>query len=99
MRWLRTRAQPGRPRCHQRPAQRRGGALRGVQPDPGADLGVRPLMIYRAVQIEADGGSRGNPGPAAYGAVLFEKETRAIIAEKAATIGVATNNVAEYSGL
>jgi broad specificity phosphatase PhoE/ribonuclease HI len=56
-------------------------------------------MPYRSVQIEADGGSRGNPGPAAYGAVLFDAETREVIAEKAATIGVATNNVAEYNGL
>ncbi|HET7691226.1 MAG TPA: bifunctional RNase H/acid phosphatase [Nocardioidaceae bacterium] len=56
-------------------------------------------MTYRSVQIEADGGSRGNPGPAAYGAVLFDAETRKVIAEKAATIGEATNNVAEYSGL
>ena len=56
-------------------------------------------MGYRSVQIEADGGSRGNPGPAAYGAVLFDAETRSVIAEKAATIGEATNNVAEYSGL
>ncbi len=54
---------------------------------------------HRSVQIEADGGSRGNPGPAAYGAVLFDAETREVIAERAAYIGVATNNVAEYNGL
>lgn len=48
--------------------------------------------------IEADGGSRGNPGPAAYGAVVFDQQ-RTILAERAAKIGVATNNVAEYSGL
>ncbi|MDF1604182.1 bifunctional RNase H/acid phosphatase [Nocardioides sp. YIM 152315] len=53
----------------------------------------------RAVVIEADGGSRGNPGPAAYGAVLRDAETGAVIAEDGRTIGVATNNVAEYSGL
>jgi probable phosphoglycerate mutase len=56
-------------------------------------------MVRRAVQIEADGGSRGNPGPAAYGAVLFDADTREVIAERAETIGVATNNVAEYRGL
>lgn len=49
--------------------------------------------------IEADGGSRGNPGPAAYGAVLKDAETGEVIAEDGTTIGVATNNVAEYSGL
>jgi len=53
----------------------------------------------RAVVIEADGGSRGNPGQAAYGAVLMDAETRAVIAERAERIGVATNNVAEYRGL
>ncbi|HSV39545.1 MAG TPA: bifunctional RNase H/acid phosphatase [Nocardioidaceae bacterium] len=56
-------------------------------------------MSYRSVQIEADGGSRGNPGPSAYGAVLYDAETRTVIAEKAAAIGRATNNVAEYRGL
>jgi probable phosphoglycerate mutase len=49
--------------------------------------------------IEADGGSRGNPGPAAYGAVLKDADTGRVIAEDGTTIGVASNNVAEYSGL
>jgi len=52
-----------------------------------------------SVIVEADGGSRGNPGPAAYGAVLRDAATGAVIAEDGTTIGVATNNVAEYSGL
>ncbi|MBM7519869.1 bifunctional RNase H/acid phosphatase [Nocardioides nitrophenolicus] len=51
------------------------------------------------VVVEADGGSRGNPGPAAYGAVLRDAATGAVLAEDARTIGRATNNVAEYSGL
>jgi probable phosphoglycerate mutase len=54
---------------------------------------------YRKVVIEADGGSRGNPGPAAYGAVLKDAETGQVIAEDGSTIGRATNNVAEYAGL
>ena len=54
---------------------------------------------HQSVLIEADGGSRGNPGPAAYGAVLKDAETGEVIAEDAATIGIASNNVAEYSGL
>jgi ribonuclease H / adenosylcobalamin/alpha-ribazole phosphatase len=54
---------------------------------------------HSSVVIEADGGSRGNPGPAAYGAVLKDADTGEVIAEHAATIGVASNNVAEYSGL
>jgi probable phosphoglycerate mutase len=53
----------------------------------------------RSVVIEADGGSRGNPGPAAYGAVLKDAETGEVLAEDGTTIGVASNNVAEYSGL
>jgi ribonuclease H / adenosylcobalamin/alpha-ribazole phosphatase len=55
--------------------------------------------VTARVLIQADGGSRGNPGPAAYGAVLTDAETGAVIAEDGSTIGVATNNVAEYSGL
>ena len=48
--------------------------------------------------LYADGGSRGNPGPAGYGAVLLSGEGR-VLAERAAYLGRATNNVAEYSGL
>ena len=54
---------------------------------------------HRRVVVEADGGSRGNPGPAAYGAVLKDADTGEVIAEDGTTIGVASNNVAEYSGL
>ena len=49
--------------------------------------------------VEADGGSRGNPGIAAGGAVVIDAETGEILAEVGVFIGVATNNVAEYSGL
>jgi len=51
------------------------------------------------VIVEADGGSRGNPGPAGYGAVVREAGTGEVLVERAASIGVTTNNVAEYSGL
>jgi probable phosphoglycerate mutase len=54
---------------------------------------------YQRVVVEADGASRGNPGPAAYGAVLKDALTGTPIAEDGTRIGVATNNVAEYSGL
>lgn len=50
------------------------------------------------VVVQADGGSRGNPGPAGYGAVVFDESGR-VLAERAASVGRATNNVAEYSGL
>jgi probable phosphoglycerate mutase len=51
------------------------------------------------VVVEADGGSRGNPGPSGYGAVVRDAATGALLAERAETLGIATNNVAEYSGL
>jgi len=51
------------------------------------------------VLVEADGGSRGNPGPAGYGAVVRDPVTGAVLAERAAGIGRASNNVAEYGGL
>jgi probable phosphoglycerate mutase len=53
--------------------------------------------MARHFVITADGGSRGNPGPAAYGAVVYENDK--IIKEVGAAIGVASNNVAEYQGL
>lgn len=49
--------------------------------------------------VEADGGSRGNPGPAGYGAVVRDAVSGEVLAEAAAGIGVTTNNVAEYRGL
>jgi probable phosphoglycerate mutase len=51
------------------------------------------------VIVEADGGARGNPGPAGYGAVVREANTDEVLAERSASLGVTTNNVAEYSGL
>jgi broad specificity phosphatase PhoE/ribonuclease HI len=49
--------------------------------------------------VEADGGSRGNPGPAGYGAVVRDALTGEVLAEAAEFLGVTTNNVAEYRGL
>jgi broad specificity phosphatase PhoE/ribonuclease HI len=49
--------------------------------------------------VEADGGSRGNPGPAGYGALVRDPETGIVLAERSESIGTATNNVAEYNGL
>ena len=51
------------------------------------------------VLVEADGGSRGNPGPAGYGAVVWTADRAAVLAESKQFIGRATNNVAEYRGL
>jgi ribonuclease H / adenosylcobalamin/alpha-ribazole phosphatase len=49
-------------------------------------------------KLSTDGGARGNPGPAAYGYVL-EDEDGTVLAAHGERIGIATNNVAEYSGL
>ncbi|MGW5576354.1 bifunctional RNase H/acid phosphatase [Micromonospora chokoriensis] len=56
-------------------------------------------MAPRVVTVEADGGSRGNPGPAGYGAVVRDPETGEVLAERSESLGTATNNVAEYQGL
>ena len=58
---------------------------------------VRPSG--RRLMVLADGGSRGNPGPAAYGAVVLDAATGDVLAQEGVAIGIATNNVAEYSGL
>ena len=52
----------------------------------------------RKLIVEADGGSRGNPGAAAYGA-LVRDEAGNLLDSEGRTLGVATNNFAEYSGL
>ncbi len=49
--------------------------------------------------VEADGGARGNPGPAGYGALVRDAGQRGGAGRAAGSLGVATNNVAEYSGL
>jgi ribonuclease H / adenosylcobalamin/alpha-ribazole phosphatase len=53
----------------------------------------------RSFVVEADGGSRGNPGPAGYGAVVRDGQSGEVLRETAEFIGIATNNVAEYRGL
>ena len=55
--------------------------------------------MSRIFIVEADGGSRGNPGPAAYGSVVREAATGDVLVELAGHLGVTTNNVAEYTGL
>ncbi len=54
--------------------------------------------MARHFVVTADGGARSNPvGPAAYGAVVYENNE--VVKELGASIGVASNNVAEYQGL
>ncbi|MFL6163157.1 MAG: bifunctional RNase H/acid phosphatase [Jatrophihabitantaceae bacterium] len=56
-------------------------------------------MSVRQVIVEADGGSRGNPGPAGYGALVRDLGTGEVLAERQGYLGVRTNNVAEYQAL
>ena len=55
--------------------------------------------MVRTLVIEADGGSRGNPGTAGSGAVVIDQTTGMVIREIARFIGIASNNVAEYIAL
>lgn len=62
---------------------------------PGFESGTETIRIY------CDGGSRGNPGPAAVGAVVIDMsgDSPRILGTVSETIGVATSNVAEYEAL
>ncbi|NUR58721.1 MAG: reverse transcriptase-like protein, partial [Catenulispora sp.] len=55
--------------------------------------------MARTLIVEADGASRGNPGPASYGALVADGATGEVLVELAEGLGVVTNNVAEYRGL
>ncbi|MGZ8804417.1 MAG: reverse transcriptase-like protein [Microbacterium sp.] len=55
--------------------------------------------MTRRLVVEADGGSRGNPGVAAGGAVVIDDASGAVLSEVGVFVGIASNNVAEYSGL
>src|ERR1700734_2178792 len=68
-----------------------------MPPDPRPDGRVR--AVTRKLIVEADGGSRGNPGPAGFGALVRDPATGAVLREAFDSIGTATNNVAEYAGL
>jgi len=63
--------------------------------NPIAGQGVSSVKVL----VEADGGSRGNPGPAGYGAVVWSADRASVLAEVKSSIDWATNNVAEYRGL
>jgi ribonuclease HI len=66
-----------------------------TEPFPGMEPAIRTIRIF------CDGGSRGNPGPAGIGAVVLDatREPPQLLASVSETIGIATNNVAEYTAL
>jgi len=68
---------------------------RGPRAVYGAGVSARTTPTWT---LRCDGGSRGNPGPAAYGFVLTDPQGREVEA-RGEFIGPATNNVAEYRGL
>jgi probable phosphoglycerate mutase len=61
-------------------------------PDPPAEASAELFTAH------CDGGSRGNPGPSGYGAVIEDANGR-VVAELSQFLGIRTNNFAEYSGL
>jgi ribonuclease H / adenosylcobalamin/alpha-ribazole phosphatase len=76
----------------------------GMRRNSVAGQGCRPVKGSRTrgalkVIVEADGGSRGNPGPAGYGSVVWSPDRSTVLAESKQAISRATNNVAEYRGL
>lgn len=54
---------------------------------------------FMKIIIEADGGSRGNPGISGAGAVLIDASSGSVLKEISESVGIATNNVAEYTAL
>src|SRR5438876_682490 len=69
----------------------------GGKRERGATVQAR-MVRAATVKLFTDGGARGNPGPAAYGYVL-EADDGTVLAAHGEKIGIATNNVAEYSAL
>lgn len=69
--------------------------MSGMRRDSFAVQGIRIVKVI----VETDGGSRGNPGPAGYGAVVWTADRSTVLGETKQAIGRATNNVAEYRGL
>jgi probable phosphoglycerate mutase len=65
-------------------------------PTPNKTLDKSPKPTW--INAHCDGGARGNPGPAGYGAIL-QDDHGAILAELSEFLGIRTNNYAEYSGL
>jgi ribonuclease HI len=55
--------------------------------------------VSRRLIVEADGGSRGNPGQAGSGTLVIDGATGEILAEIGLYVGIASNNVAEYKGM
>lgn len=55
--------------------------------------------MARVLIVEADGGSRGNPGESGSGAIVVDQASGELLAEISLYGGIASNNVAEYKGM
>ena len=55
--------------------------------------------MARTLIVEADGGSRGNPGESGSGAIVVDQASGEVLAEISLYGGIASNNVAEYKGM
>lgn len=66
-----------------------------VSPEDGVD---KKATNYTEVQLYADGGSRGNPGPSASGFVLLDMSGN-VVYQEGVYLGITTNNQAEYQAL
>lgn len=74
-------------------------ALEDAETKPMQQEPTQPVMIGGTLHLFTDGGSRGNPGQAAIGAILEDPIRGEVLKEHAERIGVETNNVAEYRAL
>lgn len=72
--------------------------LFGIEPTSGASVSSVQSPSDEWISAHCDGGSRGNPGPAGFGAVLVDGAGRKLV-ELSEFLGVCSNNVAEYRGL
>jgi ribonuclease HI len=79
---------------------RRSPAAPSLFSEPTPSAAANPEKSPKSPWINAhcDGGARGNPGPAGYGAVI-QDDQGTVLAELSEFLGMRTNNFAEYSGL
>jgi ribonuclease HI len=68
------------------------------EPTPSAAANPEKSPKSTWINAHCDGGARGNPGPAGYGAVI-QDDQGTVLAELSEFLGMRTNNFAEYSGL
>jgi probable phosphoglycerate mutase len=82
-----------------RPADAPSLFFDAAQPDqPTGNSAPESLSKSAWINAHCDGGARGNPGPAGYGALITDDQGN-VLAELSEFLGIRTNNYAEYSGL